>query len=143
MGADGDQTGDGITNTATRFALDKVNDWDVDPDAEGVQGEQLDGIELAVTSRDGQTTYAAVSYTHLDVYKRQDQLQEVQCTFTLQRYNQGAGTWTAVLDAEGAPITQTIEGFNAETLTQEIAGAYPKYDDSGYEITYRLSLIHI
>ena len=58
VGADGDQTGDGITNTATRFALDKVNDWDVDPDAEGVQGEQLDGIELAVTSRDGQTTYA-------------------------------------------------------------------------------------
>ena len=58
VGADGDQTGDGITNTATRFALDKVNDWDVDPDAEGMQGEQLDGIELAVTSRDGRTTYA-------------------------------------------------------------------------------------
>ena len=67
----------------------------------------------------------------------QDQLQNVRCVFTLQRRDRETGAWTPALDAEGAPVTQAIEGFNAETLTQEIAGTYPKYDDDGYEIAYR------
>ena len=53
---DGKQTNETITNVATKLALDKVSD------CHGVGGaddpEQLAGIQLAVQSRDGKTTYA-------------------------------------------------------------------------------------
>ena len=49
FGTLGDQTNEPITNTATKLTLDKISDWE--------QGESLDGIELSVQSRDGNTTY--------------------------------------------------------------------------------------
>lgn len=53
------QQGTIITNTATRFTLDKVSDWDVDDQTDGVQHEQLplegsgETVELSVKGADG------------------------------------------------------------------------------------------
>ena len=55
------QEGTTITNQPTRLTLDKVSDFDTDPDTAGVQGEQLANIELSVMSADGGTTYAVWS----------------------------------------------------------------------------------
>ena len=50
-GTDGSQTNEQITNVATQLTLDKVSDFSGDT-------EDFDGVELRVTSRDGNTTYA-------------------------------------------------------------------------------------
>lgn len=49
FGTLGDQTNEPITNTATKLTLNKISNWE--------QGESLDGIELSVQSRNGNTTY--------------------------------------------------------------------------------------
>ena len=68
----------------------------------------------------------------------QNQLEDVTCTFTLQQRRVGTnGEWTDAKDSQGAPVTQNLSGFNAEMLTQEITGSYPKYDEDGYELEYR------
>ena len=68
----------------------------------------------------------------------QNQLEDVTCTFTLQQRRVGTnGEWTDAEDSQGALITQNLSGFNAEMLTQEITGSYPKYDEDGYELEYR------
>lgn len=71
----------------------------------------------------------------------QDQLQDVTCTFTLQQREKGSsGAWeNATVDGttDGEIITKTIEGFKAESLTQNISGSYSKYGRGGEELEYR------
>lgn len=50
-GTDGSQTNEQITNVATQLTLDKVSDFSGDT-------EDFEGVELRVTSRDGNITYA-------------------------------------------------------------------------------------
>lgn len=50
-----DAQSNSITNVATRFALDKVSDWDTDSATDGTQGEQLRSIQLTVKGEDDKT----------------------------------------------------------------------------------------
>ena len=86
----------------------------------------------------------------------QDQLQDVDVTFTLYQHvkqtedhniidsivsfftgDSSDKTWAPARDVDGNVVTKTIEGFKSETLTQTISGYYPKYGPLGNELEYR------
>ena len=66
----------------------------------------------------------------------QDQLQQVQVTLQAQsrRRYQEESQWQNV---SGENAKQTLTDWHAESLTQTVEQAFPKYDEAGYELEYR------
>lgn len=66
----------------------------------------------------------------------QDQLQQVQVTLQAQskRKYQEESQWRNV---SGENAKQTLTDWHAESLTQTVEQAFPKYDEAGYELEYR------
>lgn len=88
----------------------------------------------------GQTTVTATKTWAMDAFA--DQVQTVTCEFTLQEWvadesAEDGGSWVDVTNADGTPVTQELDGFNAEQLTLDISGRFDRYDEDGEEIRYR------
>lgn len=67
----------------------------------------------------------------------QDSLQDVVCTFQAQSRVKGSADDAAWANVSGESATQTLSGWNAETLTKTITESFPKYDSQGRELEYR------
>lgn len=67
----------------------------------------------------------------------QDSLKDVQCEFTAQSRPKGSNDDTAWEDVTASSGKQTLNGWNAETLTKTISETFPKYDSWGNELEYR------
>ncbi|WP_346674409.1 SpaA isopeptide-forming pilin-related protein [Enorma phocaeensis] len=87
----------------------------------------------------GQTTVTATKTWAMDAFA--DQVKGITCEFTLQEWvtddSDAGGHWADVLGDDGAPVTQDLDGFNAEQLTLDISGRFDRYDEEGEEVRYR------
>lgn len=67
----------------------------------------------------------------------QDSLKDVQCEFTAQSRPKGSSNDAEWKDVTASSGKQTLNGWNAETLTKTISETFPKYDSWGNELEYR------